>query len=141
LIAARFPDAAIVGVDNAAEMIEAAQKRLPGVRFELCGIHEWSEPGPWDLLYTNATLHWVGDREGLLPKLARRLSPGGSLAVMMADDVDEPTHAAARTVAQNFDKLLKGLRPKAFFKMVRPATQKPFSKLLSRVAHTPNLLA
>jgi trans-aconitate 2-methyltransferase len=100
LIAARFPGAAIVGIDNSAVMIEAAKKRLPGARFELCHIHEWGEPGPWDLLYTSATLQWVGDHESLLPRLARRLSPGGSLAIMMADDLDEPTLAAARTVAQ-----------------------------------------
>jgi trans-aconitate 2-methyltransferase len=100
LISARFPGAVIVGIDNSADMIEAAQKRLPGVRFELCGIEEWSEPGPWDLIYTSAAVQWVGDHEGLLPKLARRLSRGGSLAIQMVDDLDEPTHAAARTVAQ-----------------------------------------
>jgi trans-aconitate 2-methyltransferase len=100
LLAARFPDAAIVGVDKSPDMIEAAKKRLPGVRFELCGIEEWSEPGPWDLLYSSAALQWVGDHEGLLPRLARRLSPGGSLAIQMVDDLDEPTHTAARAVAQ-----------------------------------------
>ena len=32
LIAARYPDAEIVGIDSSAEMLEAARKRLPGVR-------------------------------------------------------------------------------------------------------------
>lgn len=99
LIAARFPEAAIVGVDNSADMIQAAKERLPGVRFELAGIAEWSEPGPWDLLFANASLQWVGGHEALLPKLAQRLASGGSLAIQMPDNLNEPSHVAMRTVA------------------------------------------
>lgn len=98
LIAARFPDAAIVGVDNSAEMIAAARERLPKARFELCAIEDWHAPGPWDLLYANAALQWVGDHERLLPRLAALLSPGGSLAIQMPDNVNEPSHAAMREV-------------------------------------------
>jgi trans-aconitate 2-methyltransferase len=100
LIAARYPDASVTGVDNAPDMIKAAKARLPGVRFELCGIEEWSEPGLWDLIYSNATLQWVGGHEALLPKLAQRLAPGGSLAIQMPDNLDEPSHASMRTAAQ-----------------------------------------
>ncbi|MBI4724442.1 MAG: trans-aconitate 2-methyltransferase [Rhodomicrobium sp.] len=98
-IAARFPDAAIVGVDNAPDMIVAAKARLPAVRFEMCGIGEWSEPGPWDLLFANASLQWVGDHGSLLPALAERLSPGGSLAIQMPDNLNEPSHVAMRAAA------------------------------------------
>jgi trans-aconitate 2-methyltransferase len=109
LIAARYPDASIAGVDNAPDMIKAATARLPGVSFELCGIEEWSEPGPWDLIYANAALQWVGGHETLLPKLAQRLAPGGSLAIQMPDNLDEPSHASMRTATQNvpFANLLK----------------------------------
>jgi trans-aconitate 2-methyltransferase len=101
LIAARYPDAAVIGVDSAPDMIEAAKARLPGARFELCRIEEWAEPGPWDLIYANAALQWVGGHESLLPKLAQRLAPGGSLAIQMPDNLDEPSHASMRTVAQS----------------------------------------
>ncbi len=97
LIAARFPQAAIVGVDNSANMIQAAKERLPGVRFELAAIEEWSEPGPWDLLFANASLQWVAGHERLLPKLAQRLAPGASLAIQMPDNLNEPSHVAMRT--------------------------------------------
>jgi len=99
LIAARFPAASIVGVDNAWDMIEAAKKRLPGVRFELSAIESWDEPGPWDLIFANASLQWVGDHRTLLPRLAQRLSPGGSLAIQMPDNLAEPSHVAMETVA------------------------------------------
>jgi trans-aconitate 2-methyltransferase len=101
LILARYPDASVIGVDNAPDMIEAAKARLPGVCFELCGIVEWSEPGPWDLIYANAALQWVGGHESLLPKLAQRLAPGGSLAIQMPDNLDEPSHASMRTAAES----------------------------------------
>jgi len=109
LIVARYPDASIAGVDNAPDMIKAAKARLPGVRFELCAIEEWNEPGPWDLIYSNATLQWVGGHETLLPKLAQRLTPGGSLAIQMPDNLDEPSQASMRTAAQRvpFASLLK----------------------------------
>ena len=80
-------------------MIRAAKERLPGVRFELAAIEEWSEPGPWDLIFANAALQWVGGHETLLPKLARTLAPGGSLAIQMPDNLGEPSHAAMSTVA------------------------------------------
>ncbi len=99
LVAARFPDASIVGVDNSPEMLEAARQRLPHIRFQLSSIEEWSEAGPWDLIYANAALQWVPDHQTLLPALAARLAPGGSLAVQMPDNLHEASHAAMRTIA------------------------------------------
>jgi trans-aconitate 2-methyltransferase len=101
LIAARYPDAAVIGVDNAPDMIKAAKARLPVARFELYSIEEWSEPGPWDLIYANAALQWVGSHEALLPKLAQLLASGGSLAIQMPDNLDEPSHMSMRTAAQS----------------------------------------
>ncbi|MGO9171278.1 MAG: trans-aconitate 2-methyltransferase [Rhodomicrobium sp.] len=99
LLAARYPDASIVGVDNSPEMIAAAKQRLPGAAFELAAIEDWSAPGPWNLIFANAALQWVGGHETLLPRLGTRLAPGGSLAIQMPDNLAEPSHVAMRTVA------------------------------------------
>jgi trans-aconitate 2-methyltransferase len=99
LIVRRFPDASVVGVDNAPDMIRTAKERLPGARFELAEIEEWSEAGPWDLIFANAALQWVGGHETLLAKLAGMLAPGGSLAIQMPDNLAEPSHVAMNTVA------------------------------------------
>ncbi len=99
LVAARFPSASIVGVDNAPDMIRSAKERLPCVRFELAAIEDWNEPGPWDLIFANAALQWVGGHETLLPRLAGMLAPGGSLAIQMPDNLKEPSHVAMGTVA------------------------------------------
>src|SRR5271155_3776481 len=42
LLAARFPDAAVGGIDSSADMIEAARRRLPGIRFALDDIEKWA---------------------------------------------------------------------------------------------------
>ncbi len=99
LLLEHFPRASIVGVDNSAEMIEAAQKRLPRVKFRLGSVEDWNEPGPWDILLANAVFQWVGNHERLLTRLEERLAPGGSLAIQMPDNLNEPSHAAMREVA------------------------------------------
>jgi len=99
LLAARYPGASILGVDNSPEMIAAAKQRLPGAAFELSSIEDWSALGPWDLIFANAALQWVGGHETLLPRLGTRLAPGGSLAIQMPDNLAEPSHVAMRTVA------------------------------------------
>ena len=56
------------------------------------------EPAP-DLLFANAVLQWLPDHATLLPGLARRLAPGGCLAVQMPDTLEEPSHRLMRAVA------------------------------------------
>ncbi len=99
LLAARFPGAAVTGLDSSPDMIEAARKRLPALRFELAGIESWDEPGPFDVILANAVLHWVPDHAALFPRLAGKLASGGSLAVQMPDNLEEPAHRLMREVA------------------------------------------
>ena len=99
VLAARFPDAAVEGVDSSPDMIAAAQARMPGVQFTVAAIESWDDAGPFGVLLANAVLQWVPDHAALLPRLAARLSPGGSLAVQMPDNLDEPAHVLMRQVA------------------------------------------
>jgi trans-aconitate 2-methyltransferase len=99
VLAERFPDAAVSGLDSSADMIEAARKRLPGIRFDVGGITEWDEAGPFDVILANAVLQWVPDHETLMPRLMGKLASGGSLAVQMPDNLEEPAHRLMRQVA------------------------------------------
>ena len=101
LLQARFPDAVITAMDSSADMIEAARKRLPGIQFEIDDIAAWLDPGPFDVILANAALQWIPDHESLLPELVARLAPGGSLAVQVPDNLDEPAHCIMREIASD----------------------------------------
>ena len=100
VLAARFPGAAVMGLDSSTDMIAAARKRLPDFRFDVATIEAWDAPGPFDVILANAVLHWVADHAGLLPRLVDRLTPGGSLAVQMPDNLNEPALRLMRAVAE-----------------------------------------
>jgi trans-aconitate 2-methyltransferase len=99
LLRARFPEAVISGMDNSPDMIEAARKRIPGIQFEIDDIASWSNPGPFDVILANAALQWIPDHESLLPELVAKLAPGGSLAVQVPDNLNEPAHCIMREIA------------------------------------------
>lgn len=99
VLAARFRNAAVEGVDSSSDMVAAARARLPGIRFTVAGIEAWDDPGPFGVLLANAVLQWLPDHAALLPRLAARLARGGSLAVQMPDNLDEPAHRLMREAA------------------------------------------
>jgi len=79
LLQQRFPNAVVVGIDSSADMIAAARKRLPGIRFDIEDIAAWRGFGdPIDVILANAVLQWVPDHASLLPSLIAKLSPGGT---------------------------------------------------------------
>jgi trans-aconitate 2-methyltransferase len=99
LLAARYPGAAVSGIDSSPDMIAAAIERLPQVQFSVADIEQWQEPGPFDVILANAVLHWVPDHATLMPALVARLTMGGALAVQMPDNLDVPAHRLMREVA------------------------------------------
>lgn len=99
VLTARFPDADILGIDSSDDMIHAARQRLPDVRFEMGDLRVWQPDGTFDVMLANAVLQWVPGHETLLPRLMMALSPGGSLAVQMPDNLQEPAHRLMREVA------------------------------------------
>ncbi len=99
LLAERWPDAEILGVDNSEAMLDSARKRLPEARFEAADISAWRPGATPDLIFANAALQWVPDHHTLLPRLLGLLAPGGMLAVQMPDNQQEPTHQLMREIA------------------------------------------
>jgi trans-aconitate 2-methyltransferase len=99
LLAKRWPEAAIVGVDNSPEML--AEARATGIRatWVEADIGAWTPDGPLDLLYSNAALHWLGDHATLLPRLMGQLRAEGVLAVQMPRNFAAPSHVLLRETA------------------------------------------
>lgn len=103
LLAGRWPEADILGLDSSPAMIAAARQRLPALRFAEADIASWAPDGAPDLIFANAVLQWVPGHAALLPRLFASLAPGGTLAIQMPDNLGEPSHAAMRDTAAEAD--------------------------------------
>lgn len=99
LVRARWPEARVTALDSSPDMVAAARARLPGIEVVEADLAAWDDPGPFDLILANAVLQWVPDHARVFPALLDRLAPGGSLAVQMPDNLDEPSHRLMREVA------------------------------------------
>jgi trans-aconitate 2-methyltransferase len=99
ILRARWPDAEITGVDTSAALLERARSDHAGIAFEQGNIGEWQPALPYDLVFSNAAVQWVGDHERLVPRLLAAVAPGGCLAVQMPRNHDFQTHALMRQVA------------------------------------------
>ncbi len=98
-LVARWPAADVLGLDTSPAMLEKARTVVPTARFAHADVATWTPEAPVDLLFSNATLHWIPDHATLLPRLMSHLAPGGVLAVQVPDNLDEPSHALMRTIA------------------------------------------
>jgi trans-aconitate 2-methyltransferase len=99
LLAARFPDAEIAGIDSSPEMLASARKRLPSVAFAEADVATWMPDRAADLLFANAVFQWVPDHLAVLHRLMTGLRSGGVLAVQVPDNFAEPSHFLMREVA------------------------------------------
>jgi len=101
LLAERWPKAEIAGVDNSVEMIAAARKERPSVRWLVEDITQWaSQSGEkFDVIFSNAALQWVENHAELLPRLMARVEPGGAMAFQVPYNFDATAHRLMRDIA------------------------------------------
>ena len=99
LLVRRWPQATVTGLDSSPDMLRQARERLPTVRFLEGDIARWLPEQAYDVIFANAVLQWLPAHERLLPQLALGLAPGGSLAIQVPDNLDEPSHQLMREVA------------------------------------------
>lgn len=99
LLARRWPQARISGVDSSDDMLRQARERLPQVAFAKADLAQWAPPSGVDVLFANAVFQWVLDHVAHLRRLVAALDDSGVLAVQMPDNLDEPSHALMRAIA------------------------------------------
>ena len=113
-LAELVPRGRVVGIDASAGMITAAreqQTKASNLAFLLGDITELDFDREFDIVFSNATLHWVKDHKPLLWRLYRSLKAGGVLRVNFAADGNCLT----------------------FFKVIRQAMEQPsFAQYFSR---------
>jgi trans-aconitate 2-methyltransferase len=101
VLAERYPQAVVAGIDSSPDMIEAARRRLPQARLTVDRVQNFKLSGPFDVILANAVLQWVPDHATLLPQLIGKLAPDGALAVQMPDNLDAPAHRLMREIAKD----------------------------------------
>ena len=110
-----------LGIDSSKAMLEKAQPHAGGgLQFERGDLAAFApDDASYDLVFSNAALHWAPDHPWLLANLTRALKPGGQLAFQVPDNFGHPSHRAADKVA----------------------SQEPFRSALGGEAHRRNVLA
>ena len=79
-----FPNSDILGIDSSDNMLNKASETYPNLKFKKCCIPDELELiDNYDLIFSNACLHWIPDHKKLFPKLMAKLNYGGALAVQM----------------------------------------------------------
>lgn len=101
LIASRYPNADILGVDSDEAMLTKARAEHVKARFEAGDFETWTPRGAPDLIYTNAALHWAADPLDVASRLFQSLAPVGALALQVPQNFDKPSHVEMRAAAQD----------------------------------------
>jgi trans-aconitate 2-methyltransferase len=87
-----------IGIDRSARMLETARQTAlpPGLQFQLGEIESFPNGGAnYDVVFSNAALHWVEDHEALFARLAAALAAEGQLAIQMPAMHDDTSHVVA----------------------------------------------
>ncbi|MBN2583510.1 MAG: methyltransferase domain-containing protein [Planctomycetes bacterium] len=81
------PRGSVLGIDASAGMIEAARvHRKANLAFSLLDINAIDFADEFDVVFSNATLHWVKDHRRLLANVLRALRAGGVARFNFAGD-------------------------------------------------------
>lgn len=122
-IARALPRGEIIGVDGSAEMIRFASATFPrsqfaNLEFERMDARELHFRQPFDILFSNATLHWVDDHPAFLRGAAACLKSGGRLVVSCggkgnAQDVFAALRATLRL--KSWREMFRNLKAPYFF--------------------------
>jgi len=109
MISNLLPGSTVLGIDSSFDMLAKAKEReRPDLQFERGSIEDVS--GEWDLIFSNASLHWVNNHDALIPKLFSHIRKDGQLVVQIPSNHNHPSQALLATLAQEdpFKQALKG---------------------------------
>ena len=97
----RWPESRIVGLDSSAEMVGQARQSDGTVEWLVGDAGGWTADERFDLVFSNAMLHWVADHERVCPHLVEQVAPGGALAVQVPAHYDSPLHREILEVSRD----------------------------------------
>ena len=87
-IAQSVPEGFVIGIDNSEEMIHLARETFPkdkffNLSFQLKDVRHLDFNGEFDIVFSNASLHWVVDHLSALRGIRKSLKPSGRILIQM----------------------------------------------------------
>ena len=131
ILAERFLESRVVGIDSSEEMLAKARGQTADSRitFAKGDLAAFKPDVPPAILYSNAAYQWLPGHIDMFPDLMKALPSGGQLAVQMPRNHDSPSHTLMRTAAESGpwrDKLAKigGIsrvsEPERYYEALKP---------------------
>jgi trans-aconitate methyltransferase len=86
-LAEKVPNGKVTGIDSSSSMLEQAEKhKKDNMEFLLCDITELDFEDEFDVVFSNAALHWVKDHSLALGQIYRSMKSGGIMRVQFAGE-------------------------------------------------------
>ena len=86
-IASRVTGGRVLGVDKSPDMIELARRTWGGqsanLAFEVADAQALDVPPIFDVVFSNAAIHWMPDHQSVVRGVARALAPNGRMFLSM----------------------------------------------------------
>ncbi|WP_323961758.1 trans-aconitate 2-methyltransferase [Arthrobacter sp. JZ12] len=104
VLAQRWPDAEVLGIDSSPEMVNAARRRPhqpPNLAFAVGDVRDFRPAAGTDVVVSNAVLQWVQGHQELLVQWASLLEEGAWLAVQVPGNFSAPSHTLMRGLADS----------------------------------------
>ena len=124
-LAERLPEGRVIGVDSAPSMIEHARAALEpfGDRIELRvgDLLDLDLDRSVDVVFSNATFHWILDHDRLFARLFAALRPGGALVAQCGGEGNVAEYKRAVESSEGderFAPYLRGMRDTTYFASV-----------------------
>lgn len=114
-IAQRLPSGSVLGVDNSSEMIHFARAHFPlhcypNLFFAIIDARALPFSNAFDVVFSNAALHWVKDHLSVLFGIKRSLKLGGRMLLQMGG------RGNARTVVETIEEIILQKKWACYFK-------------------------
>ncbi|RPI06495.1 MAG: methyltransferase domain-containing protein [Ignavibacteriae bacterium] len=113
-IAGSLPEGSVTGIDSSEPMIALAQSRYPSdafphLRFQHGDASSLKFENEFDIVFSNAALHWILDQRPVVHGIRRSLKPGGKILLQMGG------RGNAAEVIAALDKLIEESEWKGYF--------------------------
>lgn len=101
ILVQRWPAAAVLGIDRSVAMIAKAQADYPQGDWAVMDALHLNYVNEFDVIFSNAVIHWLPDHETLLKTLIQALTAHGVLAIQMPLYHEMPVYTLVETLYHN----------------------------------------